>query len=286
MKIAKSCVCCGSNKLSTNQAVLAPFIAARVFGWYPAEITVEWGLRDVKLGTTYSACNSLSCEVCGFVFLDMRFDDEEMGRLYDDYRGDSYSAQRDRFEPGYWEKNKKLVEQDVHIPQVEAFLRSRVPLVPRILDWGGATGLNTPFRQSASLHHICDISNRPTVPGAVMVTPGDAMKNEYDLVVCSNVLEHVPDPKGFLEEVTVIAGKRPLYYIEVPFEQLMYDKATKTSSNAIKRIWHEHINFYSETGLRALFERAGLKIVEHTVIEYDRPERLWRAFAIAATVCA
>ncbi len=101
MKLAKRCVACDGDRLGHVPAVLMPFIADRIFGWRPTEISPEWGLRDIRAGNACSICKTMMCEDCGMLFLDMRFDDEEMAALYTDYRGDAYTTARDRFEPGY-----------------------------------------------------------------------------------------------------------------------------------------------------------------------------------------
>ena len=103
----------------------------------------EWGLRDLPLGHAQALCASLCCPSCGTLFLDMRFDDAEMARLYADYRGPAYEAERERFEPGYAARNRGLLAGDAHIPAVEAFLQPHLPARPAVLDWGGDTGLNT-----------------------------------------------------------------------------------------------------------------------------------------------
>ena len=53
----------------------------RIFGWRPTEISPEWGLRDIRAGNACSICKTMMCEDCGMLFLDMRFDDEEMAAL-------------------------------------------------------------------------------------------------------------------------------------------------------------------------------------------------------------
>jgi hypothetical protein len=280
MKIADACVCCGSRDLGSNQAVLAPFVATRVFGWRPVEITADWGLRDLRQGWSYAPCNTLECRDCGHVFLDMRFDDHEMARLYSGYRGPDYTDLREEFEPGYRERNARLVDEDAYVGDVEAFLRPLTPAKPKLLDWGGDTGLNTPFRREAALHHIYDISDKPPIAGAVHVTKAQLEGVRYDLIVCSNVLEHIPHPAAALQELCAIADREQLIYIEVPFEDLMRSRALEGEARP-KRLWHEHINFFSERSLRAVVERGGFRVVKTAVLEYSRPERVWRAFAAA-----
>ena len=113
------------------------------------------------------------------LFLDMRFDDEEMAALYADYRGEAYTRERDRFEPGYAARNAIMLEGSAYIGQIEAILEPYLGAKPRVLDWGGDTGVNTPFRSRAMQHDVYDISNRPMVEGAALA--GDAQSHDRDL---------------------------------------------------------------------------------------------------------
>jgi hypothetical protein len=266
-RIAKECVCCGSGDLSKRPAILMPFVASRAFGWEPVEITAEWHLRDVRPGMAYSVCSTLKCNDCGLIFLDIRFDDSEMAALYHGYRDEEYTALRTRFEPDYRARNDILVEGYDYIPHVEAFLRERIGRVESVLDWGGDTGLNTPFRQEVAVHHVYEISDKPVIEGARRVEAAEAIANEYDLVVVSQVLEHVPFPGDVVSEVARVMGKGTALWVEVPYESVIREAADPGQAYQQKRHWHEHINFFTEDALTRLLEGAGLRIGERTTLQ-------------------
>ena len=261
-RLATHCICCDHTPLERQSAVLMPFVAQRALGWTPCEITPDWGLRDLPKGWAQALCCSLHCPACGTLFLDMRFDDDEMARLYHGYRGAAYTAQREAFEPGYAQRNAGLVQGDAHIPAVEALLKPWLPAQPAVLDWGGDTGLNTPLRQQARLHHVFDISGKPVVDGAMAVGDPTAAGTAYDLIVLSNVLEHVPDPAALLAQISPLLGAGSRLYVEVPYEAVMRQAATDTRAWQLKRHWHEHVNFFSEAGLRQLLSRLGLRLLQ------------------------
>jgi hypothetical protein len=262
MKIATRCVCCDGTRLTRTPAVLAPFVAARVFGWEPVEITAQWGLRDVLPGNAYTLCNSLECAVCGALFLDMRFDDDEMAALYRGYRDAAYTASRDRFEPGYAARNAHYLAGSPYVATVERFLEKHMPANPRILDHGGDTGANTPFRGRMSLHHVHDISGMPTVEGAVSVDLPRARDTSYDLIVTSQVLEHVPHPADMLREIAALMRDHTMVYVEVPHETLFRDSTPGAPNGPRKRLWHEHVNFFTTNALDAMLARAGLTAID------------------------
>jgi SAM-dependent methyltransferase len=239
-----------------------PFIADRVFGWSPMQIDPKWGLRDIAPGAACSVCKTMMCEDCGMLFLDIRFDDEEMAALYHDYRGEAYTAARDRFEPGYAARNALLLDGSGYNAKIEAFLEPHLGPVPSVLDWGGDSGVNTPFRSRAARHHIYDISNRPVVEGARVVDLDTVKANIYDLIVFSNVLEHLPYPRASLREIVDVMHPETILYVEVPHEdvvRLIDDPAQRLER---KRHWHEHINFFTTQALDATFHDAGLRMIE------------------------
>jgi SAM-dependent methyltransferase len=266
MKIAKRCVCCDHPDLDRVPAVLAPFVAARVFGWQPVDITPEWGLRDIGLGHAYSICNTLACRSCGHVFLDMRFDAEEMAALYEDYRGPDYCAARERFEPGYSARNDSLRKGSDYLEAVEAFLEPHVGLTPRVLDWGGDTGLNTPFRRGAALHHVYDISQKATIEGATLVSLERAKASTYDVVVSMQVFEHLASPRDALAEIAAVMRPETLFYLEVPHEELMRLVGAPEERARRKRHWHEHVSFFTEASIGALLASARLEVVERVTL--------------------
>jgi hypothetical protein len=263
-RIANECVCCGSAALSKRPAVLMPFVASRVFGWEPVEITEEWHLRDVRRGMAYSVCNTLKCDACGLIFLDIRFDVAEMSALYHGYRDAEYTVLRARFEPGYQARNDTLVRGYDYIPHVEEFLRERVGRIESVLDWGGDTGLNTPFRREVAIHHVYDISDESVIEGARRVDTAETVASEYDLVVLSQVLEHVPFPGDVLAGVAGSMGRDTRLWVEVPHEAVIREAADPAVAYLEKRHWHEHVNFFTEDALTRLLERAGLCVLERT----------------------
>lgn len=265
-RVARHCVCCASAELDRSPAVLMPFVAHRAFGWTPVEITEDWGLRSLRTGMAYTVCNSVQCRACGHLFLDIRFDDAEMSALYSGYREQAYTALREHYEPGYAARNVGLNAGVGHLAQIERFLAPHLALPPRVLDWGGDTGKNAPFKDHNALLHIYDISNKSElIDGAVAVSREQAFAQRYDLVVCSNVLEHIPYPSDMVFDMIKAMRPDTLLYIEVPQEELVRANAGAPGLLRHKRHWHEHINFYSEQSLRTLVGHCGLQVVDFNV---------------------
>jgi len=266
-RIASRCVCCGSSDLDKAPAILMPFVAHRVFGWRPVEITDDWGLKTINNGMAYSVCNSTLCNKCGHLFLDIRFSESEMNSLYDGYREHEYTELCEKYEPGYKQRNDGLNYGVNYIDHIEVFLAPHLVFPVSILDWGGDTGKNTPFKTSNKLLHVFDISNKPEVVyGAHKITKEVAAVNYYDLIVCSNVLEHTPFPADIILSIKEVMRPGTILYVEIPLEDIVRTCGPKDSLSN-KKHWHEHINFYSESSIRALLHNAGLSVIDFKLLQ-------------------
>jgi hypothetical protein len=261
MRIATCCPCCAGSELRLSPAVLMPLVANRAFGWTPVEITPEWGFRHLKTGMAYALCNSMQCQACGLLFLDIRFDDDEMERLYWNFRSEAYARQRDAFEPGYAEMNAAIQAYIPDTSDAERALDGHVKSAPRVLDWGGNGGKNTPFRTSASQVDIYDLSDEPAIAGVRRVSREEAAANRYDLIVMSHVLEHAPYPETMLYPAMAMLDEDGVLYVEVPHEIIIANSPGARDLASKKRHWHEHINFFTEDALRILMERCGLEVL-------------------------
>ena len=187
------------------------------------------------------------------LFTDIRFNAAEMRALYDDYRGNAYVDLRERFEPGYRERNERLLAGVTHMPLVESFLKPLLNFPVTLLDWGGDIGVNTPFKIQAERMDIFDIHSKPPLPGINRVKAGE-IRDDYTLIVCAHVLEHLPYPVNTLREIAGHMRPDTILYVETPFEEVIRNGEPE------KTRWHEHINFFTIQSLGFLLARAGLRL--------------------------
>lgn len=191
-----------------------------------------------------------------------------MQRLYTDYRGQAYTDMRERYEPGYADQNKALEQGHQYTKVVEEFLMDLISGRPiSILDWGGDTGKNTPFARVAELVHLYEPSGiQPAIAKAKNVSEPEDFHPSYELLVLSNVLEHMPYPGQTLDCLTSYMDRKSILYVEVPFERLQQSvdagSASGTKSLEKKWHWHEHINFFSRKSLNILIEASGLHVIK------------------------
>ena len=281
-RVAQECICCGSKALNRSSAIIMPFIAKRIWGYEPVEITADWGFRDIKPGFAYSLCSSVHCPDCGALFLDIRFSDRELSLLYEGYRDEAYTSLREFYEPGYAEKNKLFSGRAPYIDGIEAFLSARFPMPDMVLDWGGDTGINTPLLTKAKEVHVFDISGMATIDGVKAVSLDDIKNNRYDLIICSQVLEHIPYPHKILQDILTAMSASTILYLEVPYEEVMREFSGYPDLAQRKRHWHEHINFFSIDSICKLVESAGLELIEIVPNEISLG---WRSAVVISVLC-
>jgi len=206
MRLAQECPACGNAAFRIlDRGSLAPFVSYRT------------GI-DAALGV------SCECDRCGLRFCRVRFEDDEIARMYADYRGETYNAERDRFEPGYSTTFGHLNDPRDSIPMIEEWL----PITPsRVLDIGGNDGRNTPHGDRAVIWDVSD-------------TEPDGL---FDLVVMAHVLEHAPYPRDMAATARRYLAPGGVIFVEVPVDPPVDG-------------WHEHIQQFSKQALYAVFPQA------------------------------
>lgn len=260
MKLISNCVCCGSKKLEKRLGYFQPFISNKVMDYPAQELNVNGGRFYPLLFT-----NSLKCLDCSFVFSQVRFDDEEMGKIYTDYRGESYTALRSIFEPGYAQLNKNLGKHPQEIQSraaaLTSFVQSEVDVaeISFVLDYGGDEGQHIPASFSKAKKYVYEVSGVDVIEGVTKVN--DSFTGCADFIICSNVLEHLPYPAKALDKISNWMHKNTLLFIDVP------DEIAANEHHPIS--FHEHINYFTEPSAKALMQKNGFEVLKVKTVELD-----------------
>ena len=98
-----NCPCCDRVTQTIMPAYLSQFVVWRTTGVKP-----ESNVKNLLI----------QCDTCNFYFSDIRFTDEEIARLYKDYRGNEYNQMRLECEPNY----KVELYSDNYVKQRKEFI--------------------------------------------------------------------------------------------------------------------------------------------------------------------
>jgi SAM-dependent methyltransferase len=265
---ATRCLICNGNSLESRRALVSPFIAKRI--WNRQAFPIEL----------------IRCRACSFIFANPRFDPEEEKTLYAGYRGAEYQKVRHSCEPWYTEEfNCSMFSAEVLAKRrapLAAIFREHIPTsVKTILDFGGDRGDLFEGLIPGSSTCVFDISGIEPVNGIkALHSREECAAQRFDLIACSNVLEHVGSPRSVVDEINRIAAPDSLFFIEVPSEspfgvaalvkrfaqQLILLGARPRLAVSIlpfdfARQVHEHVNFFSIESLTKLMQVSGLEVL-------------------------
>jgi SAM-dependent methyltransferase len=261
------CLVCDGNSLRSHSAMFAPFIAKRIWGREPFPIKIN------------------KCRRCKFSFADTRFEQAEENRLYADYRGMEYQSMRQSCEPWYTPQfNARLSTgmMEKRRAPISNIFRDHLPCdVKSVLDFGGDRGDLFAGLVPGASTYVYDISGIAAAPGVTALSSLDhCAEKQFDLIGCSNVLEHVAYPRKLLTDIKRIARHRTLVYVEVPSETpfglrnyakrsaqelILLAKRRKIAFSLLPFGFlhqvHEHVNFFSLDPLKRLMEVEGFYVL-------------------------
>jgi SAM-dependent methyltransferase len=235
------CSVCGS-------AALNPFIE---LGDVPIFCNVQWPTREQAAQASTARLSLVACDDCGHIF-NAKYDPALLA-----------------YSPGY--------DNTQHFSST--FKRYAEALVTRLKsDYGirNQVVVDIGCGRGDLLELICaDGSNRgygfdPSFAGARDDSPPNVtISKEYftgeqgkslqpSLVCCRHVLEHVPDPIGFLRTMRAAIDNpnRPVFYLEVPNGEHLLRSLS---------LWdyiYEHVSYFSKQSLELALRKAGFEVLK------------------------
>jgi hypothetical protein len=215
-----------------------------------------------------------SCLNCSFIQTRFPFEEEGIGRLYSDYRSDTYNKERSHYEPSYAAIANQVGQHDEggqdRVNALTNWLESRVHLNgASMLDYGGANGQFLPALQGEKF--VFEISNIEPAQGVTRISDESSLQT-YAYIQLSHVLEHVPEPLQMVKHVATYLTKDGYLLIEVP-QDLNTDliKQLQTGSTDVNILIHEHINNYCLLSVQKLIEATGLEMVSIDTVPVETP---------------
>lgn len=272
------CLCCGSNDLETEYTVISPYFAYKALNIPPI------------------GCDIHRCCTCDFRFYSRGLTDQEGDAYYRGYRDETYFKERNRYEPFYSRSEHDNLTERLGSETRRSALATTIRTngLPTefacVVDYGGGDG-SLISELSAVRKVSFDRSGTPGLTGIEVIEDRSALPSEVDLITCAQVLEHISDPKGLIDEMISILKPGGLLYLEVPDQIWRRISPFRLSQRAIEWLcrhprlllaadiygtafrvklgvlppfgfvpMREHINFFSAQALRTLPQQNAMRI--------------------------
>jgi 2-polyprenyl-3-methyl-5-hydroxy-6-metoxy-1,4-benzoquinol methylase len=157
------------------------------------------------------------------------------------------------------------------IESTAEFILARARPNPAVLEIGGGGGALA-LRLSSQAHemHLVEPSRALTADRftGTNVTFHQAMfplraleSRVFDVIVCRQVLEHVPEPEPFLRALRSQLNDEGFAYIEMPSAEYICDNASVVDFH------YPHVHYYRRPHLETLFARAKFDVVDVVAIK-------------------
>jgi len=273
------CRNCGGSELHDLGPIgmVQPFFLKRVFGMElrvpRSPNAVKQKIRDLvtlsmsffsRVTTPFAFVEMQLCTHCFFIQTTIPFHDEDIMRLYRDYRSPAYSRERIHYEPEYAQIAAAIGQDQREVSTrrsaLSTFLHQGLqtsdPLT--ILDYGGSDGRFIPDIPGSKF--VYEISNVDPIPGVTRIKTESEL-GTYSLVLLAHVTEHVTHPLNLVRKLSAYVEPGGYLYIETPQEISDQQRAELEHSALRLDIGiHEHINSYCVPAVAALLEAAGFTI--------------------------
>lgn len=218
-----------------------------------------------RVHTVYAFLELQVCSDCSFLQTKVPFHEDDITRLYIDYRGFSYNQERIKYEPSY----ARIVDA-VGLDETEVRTRTkglneflnRTPVGAgrlTMLDYGGSDGRFMPDLPGNK--YVYDVSSVPPLPGITRVRSRSELST-YSLVILAHVVEHLAYPLKLVRELRSYVDDGGYLYIETP--QDVSDRVRNgllLGTSKMQIGIHEHINSYCVRAVSKLLEAAGFEVV-------------------------
>ena len=244
----RECVICGSN----DAIVLCSMEFCR--------------LSNTIVGDDYDV---VSCNTCGFVFSDVLYSQPKLDQFY----ADSYSYVNDGVV-----SSGGLSQRDIRrYEKTMCTLQSVCGKDSKIIDIGCAKGGLIRYLRDNGFIDVSgmELSSQNVKALAlqdITIHPHSIaernlpLRDQYDLLIMSNVLEHVSDVNAIMDNISLLLKRDGFLYIEVP-------NAEGYASCIFDAPYHffdiEHINHFDEHSLNSLMTRYGLRNIETKSSNYE-----------------
>lgn len=276
-----SCPICGNSSKQTEyaRAIISPWMRI---------------LTNSKAKTS----TLITCSICKGAFFTRRYNDEEMSKIYQNYRDEKYVQLRNKWEPWYSKDfndahaDESLIEKRKKALQ-KFLISTQIYNTNIIVDVGGDLGQYIP--DLGKHKYVLDLSEQKLKAGVNRINTIQDIDN-IDLIIYAHVLEHVSQP---LEELRKLISHARFVYVEVPAGTPKINNLRKNkilflfnyATSLNPKMWRkfsrasggrnskstfirqsEHINFFNEETVKQMAISLGAHMSSFSLAKIPSPE--------------
>jgi hypothetical protein len=218
-----------------------------------------------RLTTPFAFVEMQLCTHCFFIQTKIPFHDDDIMRLYCDYRSPAYNRERIHYEPEYAEVAPAIGQDDREVSTrrsaLSTFLHKGLqtsnPLT--MIDYGGSDGRFIPDIPGSK--SVYEISNVDPIPGVTRIK-SELELGTYSIVLFAHVTEYVTHPLNLVRKLIAYVEPGGYLYIETP-QEISDQQGSELQHSALRLDIgiHEHSNYYCVPAVAALFGAAGFTVV-------------------------
>jgi hypothetical protein len=190
-----------------------------------------------------------------------------MGKIYSDYQGKRVDS-REIFQPnirmmGGGQANAKILQANrkKYFKEFMGNTTIQFSRRPKILDFGG-NGSVIPEDSYEVFSY--DVGNESTPEYVQRIGNLDQLSSqEYDVITCNHVLEHVPEPQALLQDIRGLCNNKNYLYLEVPYEFSIPPNQPSSLEKCLGlEGFDEHINKFNVKSLISLLTNTGFSPIK------------------------
>jgi len=142
-----------------------------------------------------------------------------------------------------------------------------------ILDFSPSRCLYRKLKEIKTINYIAtDLSHDFIAEYNYDITTIDAKENQFDLIICYHILEHVIEDRKAIKELKRVLRPNGKILIQTPFKEgTIYENFAITKPD--ERLKHfgqaDHVRIYSVEGLKSRLEKENLKVEVRDFKDFD-----------------
>lgn len=256
---ADKCIVCGNQELTEFRGEIEAVLKDRMFNDFDAK------------------SKFLYCPQCHISFSEARPEDHEASRYYQNYMREEFLEHRKKYEGDSISQYQEWLETEA--PKGSALkkkivgeiLEKNINLekIENVLDYGGSDGFMIPDNLASTKRYVYEIDNIEPIAGVTKVGKNELNSKKWDLILCTEVLEHVSYPMKIIKELLELLHEGGYLYLDVPYEG-------KGSSSYVEDkqepFWiHEHINKFRPITFDKIFNSYQYVILENSFMQFYDP---------------